>query len=133
MRNVSSEFLHFQHEVSDLDTSIVSVLAKRTGAQLGQIRWYAPWRQYVLYPSPQTLFNGRCLADITSQLVAMMDDWSEQKGRKKLHGVGKFRVRAQKRCGCLARVEPSGEVRCGRWLGHSGPHRPMGSTETWDA
>ncbi len=127
MRNVSSEFLRFDHETTDLDTSVVSVIAKRTSALLGQIRWYAPWRQYVLYPNVETLFNARCLADIQAQLVAMMDEWSKARGEKPSHGVGRFRK--QRRCGFK---RPEGGV-CGRWAGHAGSHRQMGSTETWDA
>ena len=32
---------------------------------LGQIRWYAHWRQYAFYPSEGTVFEKTCLTDIT--------------------------------------------------------------------
>ncbi len=38
--------------------------------ELGIIEWYAPWRQYVFYPSDGTLFSGGCLDDI----IAFMKD-----------------------------------------------------------
>ena len=32
---------------------------------LGQVRWYAQWRQYALYPEERTVFEKTCLTDIT--------------------------------------------------------------------
>ena len=31
---------------------------------LGQVKWYAPWRQYCFYPVPETIFNVGCFKDI---------------------------------------------------------------------
>jgi hypothetical protein len=28
---------------------------------LGEIRWYAPWRRYALYPEPETVWEQDCL------------------------------------------------------------------------
>lgn len=42
------------------------VRGKRSGILLGRIHWYGPWRQYVFYPEPETLFNGGCLREIAS-------------------------------------------------------------------
>ena len=33
---------------------------------LGQIRWFASWRQYALYPEERTVFEKKCLTDITN-------------------------------------------------------------------
>jgi hypothetical protein len=42
------------------------------GDMLGIIKWYSAWRQYVLFPQPETVFNSECLKDITAFLVARM-------------------------------------------------------------
>lgn len=34
------------------------------GILLGQIRWYAHWRQYGFYPEEGTVFEKTCLTDI---------------------------------------------------------------------
>jgi hypothetical protein len=33
-------------------------------SNLGEIRWYAPWRQYAFYPTRNSLFERQCLRDI---------------------------------------------------------------------
>jgi hypothetical protein len=36
----------------------------KTGGMLGEVRWYAPWRQYAFHPIPRTLYERQCLRDI---------------------------------------------------------------------
>lgn len=57
-------------------TQYWTVYSRRHGNELGWIRWYGPWRQYVFYPSTHTLFNRGCLDDIGSALAALMDERS---------------------------------------------------------
>lgn len=47
-----------------LKTSVFAVNSVNHGNQLGTIRWYGAWRQYVFYPDPVTLFNPTCLKEI---------------------------------------------------------------------
>lgn len=35
---------------------------------MGLIKWYAPWRRYAFFPSPDTLYDAGCLAEITTFL-----------------------------------------------------------------
>ncbi len=132
MRILPSAIIHCEEQESDGDTAVINVLTK-SKLLLGTIRWHVPFRSYVFVPAEGRLFAYRVLADITSQIIAMMDEWARAAGRKPTHGKSSPYRQRQKRCGMLARVEPSGDVRCGRWLGHDGPHRPMGSKETWGA
>ncbi len=44
-----------------VDFQIVNM---RSGALIGMVRWYGPWRQYVLFPEPMTVWSKGCLADI---------------------------------------------------------------------
>lgn len=130
MKTIASDLLRFQEEESENDTAVVTVLAKSKGVILGQIRWFKDYRCYVFYPGMETKFNHRALGDITTQLVSMMDEWAKAAGRKPTHGTSSpYRPRAR-RCNAPG---PREYERCGRWLGHDGPHRQMGSTETWDA
>jgi hypothetical protein len=33
-------------------------------ANLGEVRWYAPWRRYAFYPTVNSVFEEDCLRDI---------------------------------------------------------------------
>lgn len=45
-------------------TSIFSVTNNRSGDELGIIKWHGPWRQYVFFAAPSTLYSRGCLRDI---------------------------------------------------------------------
>lgn len=47
-------------------TARYSVVNRKHGADLGEIRWYGVWRQYILEPLPRALFSAGCLQDIAS-------------------------------------------------------------------
>lgn len=128
MRIMPSSLVIFQQEDSNSETAVVSVLTKSKLA-LGTIRWHVPFRSYVFVPAEGRLYAYRVLADITGQIIAMMDDWAKASGRKPTHGKSSpYRPRARR---CMAQ-SLSGTT-CGRWLGHSEQHRGLGSNETWDA
>lgn len=133
MRTIPSDLLRFQEEESENETAVITVLAKAKGLILGQIRWKREYRSYMFYPGTETMFNHRALADITTQLVSMMDEWARAVGRKPTHGKTSIYKPRQKRCNAF-RKTPDGGVSqvCGRWLGHEGPHRQMGSELTWE-
>jgi hypothetical protein len=69
--NVSG-YLNFErwHELERGTTEVWGVISASSGDELGQIRWYGAWRQYVFFPAQHTLFNKTCLADIENVLAA---------------------------------------------------------------
>lgn len=54
-----------QARPADRKTNVWTVNST-SGRRLGEIRWYSHWRQYAFYPAEQTIFNGDCLADLSS-------------------------------------------------------------------
>jgi len=36
----------------------------RHGDKLGEVRWFARWRQYCYFPEVDTIYSSGCLADI---------------------------------------------------------------------
>lgn len=61
---MDSTYLRFEEvPTSDQESRRWKVGTKR-GTYLGHIRWFAPWRQYVFYPSIDTLYSVGCLRDI---------------------------------------------------------------------
>ena len=55
-------------------TKVIRVYNKRTMYQLGEIRWFANWRQYVFAPRPNTVFNKGCLSEIADYCEALMKE-----------------------------------------------------------
>lgn len=53
-------------------TTVWAVVSQSSGVKLGELRWYAPWRQYVLWPERGMVFNRECLADIQDRLDTLM-------------------------------------------------------------
>ena len=45
-----------------------SVKNKKSEAEIGQIGYYARWRQYVLFPEYGTVWNSECLEFVTDFL-----------------------------------------------------------------
>lgn len=134
VRIIPSVALRFVEHETDRDTAMLEVVAKAKGIHLGEIRWSPDWKGYTFYPATDAAFAYRALAEITSQLIAMMDDWAKANGRKPTHGQSSpYRPRA-KRCNAVRTPQDgaAGEI-CGRWLGHEGPHRQMGSEQGWEA
>lgn len=47
-------------------TSTWTVVSKDGSFVLGQISWFGRWRCFSFYPSPNTVFEERCLRDIAT-------------------------------------------------------------------
>jgi hypothetical protein len=39
---------------------------------LGEVKWYAPWRRYCFFPNQCTLYDASCLQEIVSHLDDLM-------------------------------------------------------------
>ena len=67
-----TEYMDFR-VVEAKPRTVVDVTNRRSGFLLGQIRWYGPWRQYVLMPSHSTVFNVDCLQEINDVIAGLME------------------------------------------------------------
>jgi hypothetical protein len=56
---------------------VVSVRNRRSGEELGKVRWYGAWRQYCFYPASLTIFNITCMARISDEMLGMTLDHRE--------------------------------------------------------
>jgi hypothetical protein len=55
-------------------TKVFNVHPIQSTDLLGKICWYPNWRRYVFFPSQMTLFDSKCLADISNLIVQLMTD-----------------------------------------------------------
>lgn len=43
---------------------MIEVISRHNGTSLGDVKWYAKWRQYTFFPGPATLYDCKCLREI---------------------------------------------------------------------
>ena len=55
-----------------------NVVNNKSGALLGIVEWYGPWRQYVFEAIDQPIFNNACL----EELVAFLTDLNNKQRSK---------------------------------------------------
>jgi len=51
-------------------TLTYEIRSASSGALLGTIAWYAPWRQFTFAPAPDTIWSMDCLTDVADALAA---------------------------------------------------------------
>jgi len=59
-----NKWIYFEKCDDTPKTEKWAVINKSTEEPLAQIEWYYAWRQYVIYPEPNTLYNDGCLEAI---------------------------------------------------------------------
>ncbi len=69
-----SEYLTFDLVHSTGKTLVYDVIAVRSGERLAVIKWFGRWRQYAMFPEPETIWNVGCLADIKNFIDCLMGD-----------------------------------------------------------
>lgn len=76
-----SEYLNFVQLQArpGMKTQIWGIESKSSGNLLGMIQWYGAWRQYVFYPSENTLFNTGCLSEIREFIWRLMEAWRNER------------------------------------------------------
>lgn len=70
----TSEYLDFRLTGDTGKTRIYTVYARRTGRRLAIIKWFGRWRQYAMFPEPETVWNVDCLTDIRDFIDGLMGD-----------------------------------------------------------
>lgn len=73
--NLEGDYLLFGDCMyANLKTRVISVSSKKGDFQLGQIRWFPRWGQYVFLPENAMVFNPSCLKEIIQVIEALMND-----------------------------------------------------------
>jgi len=58
------KWIYFERTEEKVKTQVWDVINKSSEEPLARIEWYFPWRQYVFYPEPETVYNDGCLETI---------------------------------------------------------------------
>jgi len=56
----------------DRRTSVWDVRSTHSNEVLGQIRWFGRWRQYAMFPAPNTIWNHDCLRSVEDFIKMLM-------------------------------------------------------------
>lgn len=59
-------YLDFVPELATTKTERWSVQNRRSGTQLGTVKWYSAWRQYCYFPSVQQVLSAGCMDSIAA-------------------------------------------------------------------
>jgi hypothetical protein len=73
MDTIKSRYLEFDRIGYTGKTDVWDILSKSQESILGKIKWFGRWRQYCFYPSPNTIFNPECMADISKKIKELME------------------------------------------------------------
>jgi hypothetical protein len=65
-------YLRFsEHEKPGRKTPIVDVFYTVDNSTYGRIEWYGPWRQYVFFPEPNTIWTVECAETIIEYIQTL--------------------------------------------------------------
>ncbi len=67
-----SEYITFVEVADTGKTKIFEVRSTSSGASLGMVKWYGPWRQYIFCPAVTTVWNIDCLQAVTEFIKRLM-------------------------------------------------------------
>lgn len=76
-----SKYLNFHRLIFTGKTLRYSVDSRSGGYRLGIIKWYGAWRQYVLFPESNTVWNKTCLQDVNAFIDGLMEARSSRQGQ----------------------------------------------------
>jgi len=77
-----SKYLEFRFLRDTGNTKVYGIHSKSDGGQLGTIKWYDPWRQYILEPWEDTVWNAGCLEDVSAFMRDLMQNRRQPKASK---------------------------------------------------
>lgn len=69
-----SIYLEFVETKDTGKTKVFNVVSTHGGALLAIISWYSPWRQYVMFPLRNTVWNPECLRTIIEFIDGLMEE-----------------------------------------------------------
>ncbi len=66
-------WIEFHLIMKTAKTGMFDILNKESGYNLGQIKWYGPFRKYSFFPSENCVFETKCLQEIVDFMNELMD------------------------------------------------------------
>jgi hypothetical protein len=67
------EYINFEL-IQDTGKTTIWSCTSNSGSDLGNVRWYAPWRQYCFLPIGGAVFSTGCLNDIIDFIKQLTEE-----------------------------------------------------------
>ena len=75
MAKKKKEWIKFELIIKKPKTKVYHVITTYDDAKIiGEISWYCPWRCYVFYPAPSTVWEPNCLNQIIKFIDSLMEE-----------------------------------------------------------
>ena len=72
--NIESDYMITTPKKFTGKTWVYDVVSKMGMMGLGEVKWFATWRQYAFFPYSETTFSSGCMNDVSKFIVALMDE-----------------------------------------------------------
>lgn len=69
---MASQYMDFVEINTSGKTKRYAIFSLSNRSQLGEIKWWGPWRQYCFFPADDTVFNSGCMEDIQAAIKLLM-------------------------------------------------------------
>ena len=77
------KYIRFQLSEQKPKTLVYDILNNNSDDLLGQVKWYANWRQYIFFPESGCIFSVGCLDDIIDFTRKVQENYKKtNEGRK---------------------------------------------------
>lgn len=74
MSSIFKTYLKFVQIRDTGKTKIFEVQSFKYGNKLAEVKYYGAWRKYTLFPEPNTLFDCKCLQEISDFMKILMEE-----------------------------------------------------------
>lgn len=74
MKEYLGEYINISEVHDTGKTKVWNVYDKNNLFTLAEIRWYGSWRKYCFYPQHGTIFDVKCLLEITNFITDRMNE-----------------------------------------------------------
>jgi len=74
-----TQYLFFEEHPTKTKTKYITVVNRNSEDIIGEIKWYAPWRQYCFFPEFDTVWNMTCMDDVKEVIQKLMKDRKTKK------------------------------------------------------
>lgn len=55
-------------------TNVYAIKTKESLETIGLLKWYGPWRTYSYFPFPDTIYEPKCMRDISDFIDRLMKE-----------------------------------------------------------
>jgi len=78
---VKTQWLKFIEKKPKPKTRVFAVTPKENNCELGEIKWYGPWRHYCFFPTTEieTVHSDRCLLEISTFITRLNKEHADTK------------------------------------------------------